>query len=397
MAFGLEVMGTGSSIRTSPSLAAGLDELTSLAATRKDMSRREVQHIEAIEQFARGNLKGATLIWEDILLDHPTDILALKLAQDTYFYRGAKLPLRDSVARVYPFWFPNNKETSTLPLSGYIHGIYAFGLEEARSYAEAERQALLGLSKIHQDGWASHALAHVYEMGGRSKEGLRFLSSTVRDWSQCNFLACHNFWHWALFHINEDEAEAACELFETEVYPRAIGSGAMLDIVDAASLLYRLDFVNDGSANWTTAEKWPKVDTLTKPHEGDRILGFNEAHFMMSCLGNNRLDDAQDLVNNLKVTIEADYGNEWLEVTRILLEAMIDFKHERYRETIDKLLPIRYDLQKLGGSDAQRDVFQLLLITAAAKVDKKLWQRLLIERKATKGQHDFLTKQWRQS
>ena len=52
-------------------------------------------------------------VWEDILVDHPTDMLALKFAHDGYFYLGAKTRMRDSVARVLPHWKPH------VPLSRY--------------------------------------------------------------------------------------------------------------------------------------------------------------------------------------------------------------------------------------------------------------------------------------
>lgn len=49
----------------------------------------------------------ASETWEDILLDHPTDLLALKCAHDAYFYMGAQTQLRDSVVRVLPHWKPH--------------------------------------------------------------------------------------------------------------------------------------------------------------------------------------------------------------------------------------------------------------------------------------------------
>lgn len=52
------------------------------------------------------NFPKAADIWEDILLDHPTDLLALKFAHDAYFYMGAQTPMRDSIVRVLPHWKP---------------------------------------------------------------------------------------------------------------------------------------------------------------------------------------------------------------------------------------------------------------------------------------------------
>ena len=46
-------------------------------------------------------------VWEEILVEHPTDLLALKFAHDGFFYLGAQTQMRDSVARVLPHWKPH--------------------------------------------------------------------------------------------------------------------------------------------------------------------------------------------------------------------------------------------------------------------------------------------------
>lgn len=46
----------------------------------------------------------ACLTWEDILIEHPTDMFAVKMAHDSYFYLGYQAQMRDSIARVLPHW-----------------------------------------------------------------------------------------------------------------------------------------------------------------------------------------------------------------------------------------------------------------------------------------------------
>ena len=53
------------------------------------------------------NTEGACNIWEDILAENPTDLFALKMAHDSYFYLGYQPQMRDSVARVFPHWKPD--------------------------------------------------------------------------------------------------------------------------------------------------------------------------------------------------------------------------------------------------------------------------------------------------
>jgi hypothetical protein len=220
-------------------------------------------------------------------------------------------------------------------------------------------------------------------MEGRTQEGIKLLSTTVNDWQICNYIACHNYWHWALYHIEQEEYEAAIELFETQIGRRALERKLMLDIVDAASLLYRLDLIKPKSL--VTIDHWEDVYSIIEPHLNDHILGFNDAHFLMACLGAKHNKEAQEIIETLKPEVSSD---AWIKVTLPLLEAMIAFNEENYSKTVEYLNDIRYDIVNMGGSDAQRDVFNQLLIIAALKSPqeshKKLCQRLIIEKKSMK-------------
>ena len=74
-------------------------------------------------------------MWELILSEHPTDMLALKLAHDCYFYTGKSKRIRDSIAAVLPSW------NESIPLYGFLMGMWSFGLVETNLFDQAERVA----------------------------------------------------------------------------------------------------------------------------------------------------------------------------------------------------------------------------------------------------------------
>src|SRR5271163_970518 len=92
--------------------------------TFRRASERERRHLAAAAAWAEGNTSQAILGWETILLAHPTDALALRLAEDGYYLLGRSLAIRDCVARVLPAWERGD------PLTSFVLGLYAFGLEE---------------------------------------------------------------------------------------------------------------------------------------------------------------------------------------------------------------------------------------------------------------------------
>ena len=99
-------------------------------------------------------------------------------AQDAYFFLGQSLAIRDCAARVLPAWDRDN------PLTSFVLGAYAFGLEETGDLGRAEDVGREALARNPRDAWATHALAHVMETANRQDEGVAFLKSTRADWSR---------------------------------------------------------------------------------------------------------------------------------------------------------------------------------------------------------------------
>jgi tetratricopeptide (TPR) repeat protein len=131
----------------------------------RSASERERRHLAAASAWAEGQTARAILGWEAILADHPTDALALRLAQDAYYFLGRPLAIRDCAARVLPAWDRGN------PLTSFILGLYAFGLEETGDLKRAEDFGREALALNPRDAWATHALAHVMETANRHEGG----------------------------------------------------------------------------------------------------------------------------------------------------------------------------------------------------------------------------------
>ncbi|XP_050392408.1 tetratricopeptide repeat protein 38 isoform X1 [Patella vulgata] len=359
---GLDLLGTGKTVNLDPEFKLDIEKLNKLCEAR-NITNREKQHVEAIKQFANGRTDNAYNAWESIISEHPHDMLALKFAHDTYFYLGLKTDMRDSTGRVIKKWNDN------IPLYGYLLGMHSFGLEETDLFDEAEKTAKKSLFMNKHDAWATHTMCHVMEMTGRQDDGIQFLDKTVNDWTICNMLACHNFWHWCLYYIEKGDYEEALTIFDNEINRRAQKSGAMLDIVDAASLLYRLKL-----EGVDIGDRWNDVYELCRPHCEDHILAFNDIHILMACLGANQKQATDQLMSSLRdyckgessknQTISKLYGEP-------ICQAMILYDEGRVEEAVDILQPLRHQIQYIGGSNAQRDVFNLFLIQAALKSSKK--------------------------
>ncbi|XP_003420942.1 tetratricopeptide repeat protein 38 [Loxodonta africana] len=380
IANGLLLIGTGTSVRLDPELAQALKTMVEMSEAQP-LTQRERLHVSAVEMFAEGNFLKACDLWEQILRDHPTDMLALKFSHDAYFYLGFQEQMRDSVARVYPFWTPD------IPLSSYVKGIYSFGLMETNFYDQAEKLAKEALSLNPTDAWSVHTIAHIHEMKAEIKDGLEFMQRSEPNWKDSDMLACHNYWHWALYLIEKGDYEAALTIYDNHILPSLQTSGTMLDVVDSCSMLYRLQL-----EGVPVGERWQDVLPVTQKHSRDHVLLFNDAHFLMASLGARDTRTTQELLSTLQEASESPGGNYQHRLARDvgvpLCQALVEAESGNADRAVELLLPIRYRLIQIGGSNAQRDVFSQLLIHAAlnctSSARRNVARSLLMERDALK-------------
>src|SRR5712691_8711602 len=145
-----------------PKVDAALSKAERLAPRATE---RERKHVGALGAWRRGDTERAIRIWDDILIEYPYDLLALRLQHFSLFWSGQSHFMRDTAARAAGAW------DAGTPGYGHVLGMYAFGLEECGDYAAAEPSGRRAVEMCGDDLWAVHAVAHVLEMQGRLDEG----------------------------------------------------------------------------------------------------------------------------------------------------------------------------------------------------------------------------------
>ena len=338
------------------------------------MTAREQAHYAAISAWAGGDWPAAARHWERLLIDQPRDLLALKLCSDMHFFLGQSASLRDLIARVLYDW------SDTLPGYGYVLGLYAFGLEECGDYAQAEQMAQQALSINRKDVWAIHARVHVMEMQGRQLEGISWLEQIRPDWSEDSFFAIHNWWHLALFHYDLQDHQQMLNVYDRSM--RAQSSDVILTLVDAAALLWRLYLVGVDCREraLALAADWA-------PFAEDTQYIFNDIHALMVLIMAEQRGALQRLLAELERAADADSSNGRItrQIGWFVCQALWAFGQGDYDQTVEYLLPVRYQLHAIGGSHAQRDFAALTLLEAALRAGQTgLARALAAERKALK-------------
>ena len=335
---------------------------------------RERMHISAARAWLDGDWERAIELWGRASMAYPRDLLALQFAHVGDFFLGHSHMLRDRVARVLPHWSRN------VPGYGFVAGMYAFGLEEAGDYQQAEARGLEAVALNQQDGWAVHAVAHVMEMQGRAAEGADFLAASADGWAPNSTFAFHLWWHKALFHLDADDAPAALKLFDEKI--SAAGFGQALELLDGSSLLWRLSLLgHDVGDRWNgLVEKWQtRID--------DAYYAFNDVNAMMAFVGAGNSQAQKRQIESAK-RAAAGTGTVAMmsrEIGVPACEGFAAFGRGDYAQAIQWLLPLRAKANRFGGSHAQRDMFSWTLTEAAIRLgDRRLADAFVAERLSLK-------------
>jgi len=349
------------------------------AAAQTGLTDRETQHLTALQAWLAGDLEAAAARYDALLIDHPRDIVALKLAQYLHFYLGDAAAMQASVARPSYAW------DEGVPGYGYVQGLRAFALEEGGDYAAAEAAGRNAVARNAGDIWAAHAVAHVMEMQDRPQEGAAWIDGLEGSWRGCNNFAYHVYWHRCLFLLDRGEVDAVLRHYDSDV--RGDQSEEYLDICNAVALLWRLE-----QRGVAVGGRWGELAEKAARLGADHMLVFADAHYMVALAAEGPAGAAEALLESLE-DFAGEAGTE-AEVARAiglpLCRAVLAHRRGRYGEAVDALLPHRPALKRIGGSRAQRDLFEQLLIDAAVKAGRKALARaLLSERAATRRANDW--------
>lgn len=357
--------------------------IAAAVANASHATDRERGHIAAVSAFAEGSMEGALGHWERVLTDHPEDALAMYCAHQGDFFLARSSELRDRVARRLPSLDPSWKGF------GLYQGMHAFGLEEMNQYAEAEAVGRQAVARCPRDAWAIHAVAHVMEMTARVDDGINWLDQRRDDWAKDSFFQVHNWWHFALYVLDQERYAEALALFDAKIRP---GTG-MLDRIDASALLWRI--MLQGA---DTGDRWQGLAADWEPNIEDRWYGFNDTHAMMAFAAAGRHDLARRLVSVLQETasMPGENGANTRAVSLPFARALLAFAEGRHAAVVDLLLPIRLIATRGGGSHAQRDLITQTLIRSAELAGQgKLAVALLNERVALRPQ-SHVSRLWRE-
>jgi hypothetical protein len=160
-----------------------------------------------------------------------------------------------------------------------------------------------------------------------------------------------------------------------------IQSDMYLDVCNAASLLWRLELYGVDVGG-----RWADLAEVSLKHVEDHELIFVAMHYLMVLLKSGEREAAGKLSAHLRSYANAGVSQGRVTVscglaTATAMEALVD---GNAAGAVSALYPVRSEMYRMGGSHAQRDVWEEMLVDAAARATPTLARALLAERTAAK-------------
>lgn len=312
------------------------------------VTKREQQHVTIVATVINGQNRRALELIREHLTEFPQDALLLFQANSLLMYSGYKDRHQQALALLEPLQSKYGEDW-------WFLGLLSFVKHELGRFEESRRLSEHSLALYPRNANAVHNLAHVFYETVDLNGGVTFLDTWLTDYHPQAPFYCHLVWHKALFELSAGRYEQALALFDQGIRGNIMSRSAL---PDAASLLWRLYLYG-----YTKTLPWDAASTIAvrlAPRPG---FGFNDAHaaFVHAVTGNT--DALKGLVDGWRVL--AAQGQPIASPVVIpLIEGINAYASGDYAASVKLLEPVMSELVRLGGSHAQREVFEDTLVMA---------------------------------
>lgn len=335
---------------TAASTAQALPYLQTAQANLAHATDRERLYVSAITAWGDRDLDRALAYHEALADRYPRDLISVFVAYYHYFFQGNNWALLKLIEKI----LPANQENH------YVYGMLAFALEQCYCLEDAETAGRQATQMHRRDPWAHHAVAHVMETQGRTDEGIAWMESLADTWEDCGSFFCHNWWHVALYYLAQENYAHVLELYDRYVWGRAVKDYTQCH-VDAIALLARLELrgVNIG-------DRWQVVGAHLPGHIHDHILPLIDVHYAYALVRSGQTNHAETLLDSMQTyaTIAKPHSQNWTEVVLPTAKGMMAHAKGDWSQAIAHLRPVMPSLQTIGGSHAQRNLFEQIYFNA---------------------------------
>jgi len=328
-------------------------------------TRREQLNSQVLRAWADGDTGDALRLCDALTDEFPRDLVMVKLQQYFEFNRGNPPGMLRAALKA---------ERAAGEIA-YVHGMAAFGYEQCHRLDEAEASAGRALQMRAKEPWAQHALAHVYLTRGRIDEGSAFLEAASGAWTGLNsFMVTHLWWHAALFYLSQGREREVLELYDRRCW--GVAKDYSQDQVGAVSLLARFEL-----AGIEVGSRWLDLGEHLASRSQDTVQPFLTLQYAygLARAGRAEADVLLEAVRRQAARAPQFTRPVWREVALPACEGLLAHARGDHSTAWSRLAAAVPRMAEVGGSHAQRDLFQQILLDAAVRSGRLVAAQQMLE------------------
>jgi len=317
---------------------------------------RERSHVNVLQLAIGGQSRSALTAAMEHIDAWPRDVLIFSLLMGAFgllAFSGmaghdqARVDLCERHARHFAdddWWFLTNR--------GWSHG-------EAGNVklgcALTERSLQIRRHNVN----AAHAHAHVYYEAGANAEAEAFIANWLPEYDRTGALHGHIAWHAALLALERGDTGRTLEIYHKHVAP-SVNLGMPINVIsDSAALLWRMR----AYGHTVDPELWQDAARYAAPYFQEAGFAFMDVHQAMLAAATGDTAAVQIRAQALDDLLAADQLPAG-PVVPALCRAVLAFAQEQYADCARLLAPLAHEVVRIGGSGAQREIFEDTLLLA---------------------------------
>ena len=233
-----------------------------------------------------------------------------------------------------------------------------------------------GFDLRRQNANAAHALSHALYEGGANDEADRLIQGWLPTYDRSGILHGHIAWHAALAALEHGDTGRALALYAEHVQPSVSTGNAVNVVSDTASFLWRLQAYGHA----VPAGLWQAAATYAAPSFPGAGFAFADVHMALLAAATGDREGLERRAASLTGMIEAGTLAAG-PVVPAICRAALAFADEDYTGCVRLLEPVASEVVRIGGSGAQRELMDDMLLLALMRSGQSARAGRLLDRR----------------
>jgi Tfp pilus assembly protein PilF len=226
----------------------------------------------------------------------------------------------------------------------------------------------------HENAHALHALAHAMFEDGSTAEAEQLIAGWLPSYHRSGLMYGHVAWHEALLALEQGATDKAAAIYLERIAPKVSRAAPLNAMTDGVSLLWRLH----ASGYPVAADAWGELADYSErrfPRVGNSFIDVHMA--MLAAMTGNWSALEQRLAD-----LDVRHAGGKLPAGPVVPEicrAARAFAEQNFRDCVRILEPVSADVVRIGGSHAQREMIEDMLLLALMKGGDAVKARNLLD------------------